>query len=87
MPTIVVFSAKGARIHEGVNEADFKGQSYLVDPVFPKRLPPHQWKLSSNGLQIEGTATLPQPKRDHKILKYLTLSLLSFLLGYLIHRG
>ena len=86
MSTIVVFNKDGSvRINEGANEADFKGQDYLVNPIIPRGIPPHQWKKHPDGY-IAGTPATVK-KKDFTTLKYIATCLLGVVIGYLIHRG
>jgi hypothetical protein len=84
--TIVTFTEQGARIHEGADPKDFKGQQFLVDPTFPRGVPPHQWKLV-NGF-IEGTPASELPiiprQTDYTVFKYIGALLLGALIEYLI---
>lgn len=83
MPTIVVFNKDGSvRINEGANEADFKGLDYLVDPKFPRGVPPHQWKRENGAIVGAATVVLPKPN----LLKQLRF-LLPLISGILIGIG
>ena len=85
MPTIVVFNKDGSvRINEGANEADFKGLDYLVDPKFPRGVPPHEWKKHPDGYII-GT---PPPKSTKSYQMWVDMGLLlgGAVVGFLITR-
>jgi hypothetical protein len=79
MARIVTFGSNGARIYEGADEKDFKGQSYLVNPKLPRGVPPHLWKLE-NG-QIVGAAA--PPKKPFQLPNYVYLTL-GLLIGFLL---
>ena len=76
MATIVTFGPNGARIHEGADEADFKGQEYLVNPKFPKGVAPHNWTKE----QLQGLA----PKKTFKLPTW-GWALIGFVAGLLAH--
>jgi len=84
MSTIVVFKEDGSvRINEGANEADFKGQTYLVNPSFPPGVPPHQWKLADG--KIEGSQPPSTSPFKPPYFWYITIFSIGALLGYLAH--
>ena len=75
MARIVTFGPNGARIYEGADPKDFKGQTFLVDPVFPRGIPPHLWTLE-NG-QIKGAQVVPQKKQ----ISVYVYTLVGFVIG------
>lgn len=75
MAVIVTFGTNGARIHEGANPEDFKGQSFLVDPAFPKGVPPHQWKMV-DGKIATPVHSLQAPKKRNYLKWALVASLI-----------
>lgn len=75
MATIVTFGPNGARIFEGADPKDFKGQTFLIDPVFPRGVPPHLWKLKNGA--IEGVPITPK-KIQVSVLVY---TLVGYILG------
>ena len=48
--TVVVFTQQGARIYHGNNNIKkfIKQENVLVNPVIPRRVPPHLWIMKDN---------------------------------------
>jgi hypothetical protein len=84
MATVVVFSENGVRILEGANPSEWvNNKQALINPKFPRHIPPHLWKLVDG--KIEGTAVPTVVKKDYTIYKYIATALLGALAGYLLH--
>lgn len=49
---IVVFGPNGARIYKGVDPAEFKGQSFLINPSIPPGVPPHLWRKAGDQIVV-----------------------------------
>lgn len=74
---VVLFTDKGARIRHVADVSPYcKDPRALINPVFPKGIPPHLWKLEDGKLGVLSTnETYKRPER--KVNKLLLLSLLS----------
>lgn len=62
---VVIFNSDGSvRIKHGVDKKDYKDRTDVaINPVIPRGIPPHQWKLNRKGY-IEGTAPSKKKHRD-----------------------
>lgn len=86
MARIVTFGPNGARIHEGADPKDFKGQKgFLIDPIYPRGVAPHEWKLHPDG-HIEGTSPIPPAKKRSFNPVDLAAFLSGFALAFLLFR-
>jgi hypothetical protein len=95
--TVVVVFAKGQapRILTGVNPKDYLGRSdCLINPTFPKGVPPHCWTLSNGKIHAIPRAS-EKPLSSHpqvtlkqhlRIAEALAIALLFSLLTYLLKR-
>jgi hypothetical protein len=77
MSRIVTFGPNGARIYEGANPKNFKGQTFLINPTLPRGIPPHLWKLVDG--KIEGAPEKPEEAVEAPVWIY---TLVGFILGF-----
>jgi hypothetical protein len=80
----VVFTKAGAKIYHGINPESYVGRTdVLIDPVFPKGVPPHLWKLVDGKIQgTEGPKALPRKltERERALIAALVTCLICLIL-------
>lgn len=75
MAKVVIFDKDGAvRIVYAEDISIYQGKpNCLINPTFPRGVPPHLWKL--DGDKIAGTPSLPPPVKQQRPLPILQITI------------
>jgi hypothetical protein len=87
---VVVFASNGARIYHTLDVSEFSTMTnILINPVFPRGIPPHRWRLENGAISVVDETLAKEPARQgtfKRNYKELALCLaLGALLGFLAH--